>query len=51
MVNTTGAVDGKHVKVIKHPNKGSLLYNYKGFNSIILLGVVDANYRLFYNLT
>lgn len=40
-----GAVDGKHVKVVKHPGSGCLLHNYKAFNSIILLAVVDAKYR------
>ncbi|XP_062576078.1 uncharacterized protein LOC134237961 [Saccostrea cucullata] len=39
-----GALDGKHI-AIKCPRNGGSLYNYKGFHSLIFMGLVDADYK------
>ncbi|KAL4090147.1 hypothetical protein QTP88_025046 [Uroleucon formosanum] len=42
--NCIGAVDGKHIRVIKPTDTGSLYFNYKHYFSIVLIGVCDSNY-------
>ncbi|KAL3242010.1 hypothetical protein MRX96_021545 [Rhipicephalus microplus] len=46
--NCIGAIDGKHVLIKKPPKSGTIYRNYKKSFSVILLAVVDADYKFLY---
>ena len=48
MPHCLGALDGKHVGIRKPASFSSLWYNYKGFFSMVLLGIFDAQYCFSY---
>lgn len=39
-----GAVDGKHIRVVKPSHTGSNFFNYKKYFSIVLMAVADSDY-------
>jgi len=43
--NCLGAVDGKHMRMCKPDDSGSLFFNYKNFFSTVLMALVYADYR------
>ena len=43
-----GAVDGKHIRIQNPHLAGSHFFNYKKFYSMVLMAVVDADYKFIY---
>ena len=46
--NCIGAMDGKHILIKCPKGDGSTFFNYKGFHSIALLGLVDSDYKFIF---
>lgn len=43
--NCIGAIDGKHIRIIRPCDSGCLYYNYKKYVSINILAVCNLNYE------
>ncbi|XP_063791580.1 uncharacterized protein LOC134947337 [Pseudophryne corroboree] len=46
--NCGGAIDGKHARINPPASSGTLYFNYKGYFSIVLMTVVNANYEFIF---
>lgn len=46
--NCMGALHGKHIRICSPAHSGSLFFNYKSCNSIVLMALTDSKYRFIY---
>jgi len=43
--HVVGCLDGKHIRTVCPTNSGAMFFNYKKYFSVVLKGLVDANYK------
>ena len=47
-LNVIGALDGKHIRIVRPDNSGSEYFNFKKYNSQVLMAWVDADYKFIF---
>ncbi|XP_058177768.1 putative nuclease HARBI1 [Anopheles ziemanni] len=45
-----GAIDGKHIHIKAPKHSGSQYFKYKSFHSMVMLALVDSDYKFLYRL-
>ena len=48
MPHVVGSIDGKHIRIRCPRNSGSLYYNYKSYYSVVLMAIVDYDYKFLF---
>ena len=43
--HVVGCLDGKHIRIVCPTDSSAMFFNYKKYFSVVLQGLVDANYR------
>ena len=43
--HVVGCLDGKHIRIVSPTDSGAIFFNYKKYLSVVLQGLVDANYK------
>lgn len=43
--NCIGCIDGKHIRIKCPKSTGSIYHNFKGYFSVVMQAIADANYR------
>jgi len=43
--HVVGCLDGKHIRIVCPTDSGAMFFNYKKYFSVVLQGLVDANYK------
>jgi len=48
IINSSGSIDGKHIRIVPPAHTGTLYRNYTNFYSVVLMALVNSNYEFIY---